>query len=131
MNKLERRKHPRVKIYYPLSFVCTDEKGSIVQQNIGVVLNISQGGILIETANSVFSKYVSLTTVDLNRNVIEVKGKVAYCKENESTKYRVGISFDGTHAQNIRFVKGLIRSYYYNKDEYINSSETRPKTAVM
>jgi hypothetical protein len=44
MNKLERRKHPRVKIYYPLSFVCTDEKGGIVQQNMGVVLNISQGG---------------------------------------------------------------------------------------
>ena len=131
MNKLERRKHPRVIIYHPLSFVCTDEKGSIVQQNMGTVLNISQGGILIETANSVFSKYVSLTTVDLNGNVIEVKGKVAYCKKNESTKYRVGISFDGTHTQNIRFVKALTRSYYYNKDEYINSSETRPKAAVM
>jgi hypothetical protein len=131
MNKLERRKHPRAKISYPLSFDCTDEKGSIVQQNMGVALDISQSGILIETANSVFSKYVSLTTVDLDGNVIEVKGKVAYCKKNESTKYRVGISFDGTQAQNIHFVKALTRSYYYNKDVYINNFETRPKTAVM
>ena len=131
MTMPERRKHPRVKVYYPISYVCTDKKGSIVQQNMGVALNISQSGILIETADSVFFKYVSLTTVDVDGNVIEVKGKVAYCKKNESTKYRVGISFDGTQAQNIHFVKALTRSYYYNKDVYINNFETRPKTAVM
>ena len=131
MNTSERRKYPRIKICYPISYVFTNEKGSIVQQNMGVVLNISQSGILIETADSVFSKYISLISVDLNGNVIEVKGKIAYCKKNKSTKYRVGISFEGTHAQNIRFVKALTRSYYYNKDEYRNSSDTRPKTAVM
>ena len=131
MNTSERRKYPRVKIYYPISYVCTDKKGSIVQQNMGVALNISQSGILIETADSVFSKYISLTSVDLNGNVIEVKGKIAYCKKNKSTKYRVGIRFEGTHAQNIHFVKALIRAYYYNKDEFLNSSDTRPKTAVM
>jgi c-di-GMP-binding flagellar brake protein YcgR len=131
MNESERRKHPRVKIYYPISYVCTNEKGSIVQQNMGVVLNISQGGILIEPADSIFSKYISLTSVDLDGNVIEVKGKIAYCKKTASTKYRVGVSFAGTHAQNIRFVKALTRSYYYNRDEYINSSEKRPKTAIM
>ena len=131
MNTSERRKYPRVKIYYPISYVCIDEKDCVVQQNMGVVLNISQSGILIETADSVFSKYISLTSVDLNGNVIEVKGKIAYCKKNKSTKYRVGISFEGTHAQNIRFVKALTKSYYYNKDEYLNSSDTRPKIAVM
>jgi hypothetical protein len=78
MNTSERRKYPRIKIYYPISYVFTNEKGSIVQQNMGVVLNISQSGILIETADSVFSKYISLTSVDLNGNVIEVKGKIAY-----------------------------------------------------
>jgi len=95
------------------------------------VLNISQSGILIETADSVFPKYISLTSVDLNRNVIEIKGKIAYCKKNKSTKYRVGISSEGTHAQNIHFVKALTKSYYYNKDEYCNRSDIRPKTAVM
>jgi len=131
MTTTERRKHPRVKVYYPISYVCTDKKGNIVQQNMGVVLNISQSGILIETADTVFSKYISLTTVDLNGSVIEIKGKIAYYKKNKSTKYRVGISFEGTHAQNIHFVKGLIRSYYYNKDEYRNSPAPEPKTAAM
>ena len=117
MSTSERRKQPRAKVHYPIFFVCTDEKRSIVQQNMGVVLNISQSGILIETADSVFSKYISLTSVDLHGNVIEIKGKVAYCKKNKSTKYRVGISFEGTHAQNILFVKGLIRFYHCKKNE--------------
>ncbi len=131
MSKSERRKHPRIKIYYPISYVCTDEKDCIVQQNMGVVLNISQSGILIETADSVFSKYISLTSIDLNGNAIEIKGKIAYCKKNKTEKYRVGISFEGTQVQNIRFVKALIRVYYYSKDEYRNSSASERKAAVM
>ncbi len=131
MSTPERRKHSRVKINYPISYVCMDKKGRIVQQNMGVALNISQSGILIETVDSVFSKYITLISVDLNKDIIEIKGKVAYCKKNKTEKYRVGISFEGTHAQNIRFVKTLIRSYYYNKDEYRNSSASERETAVM
>jgi c-di-GMP-binding flagellar brake protein YcgR len=131
MRAPERRKHPRVKVYHPISYVCTDGNGCIVQQNMGVVLNISQSGILIETADSVFSNHITVISVDLNKNIIEISGKVAYCKKNESEKYRVGINFEGTHAQNIHFVKGLIRSYYCNKDEYWDHSVSKRKTAVI
>jgi len=117
MSAPERRKHPRVKVNYPNSYVCMDERGCIVQQDMGVALNISQSGILIETAYSVFSKHITLIFVDLDKNILEIKGKVADCKKNGSGKYRIGISFEGTYAQNIGFVKGLTKAYYYNKDE--------------
>jgi hypothetical protein len=39
MSTPERRKYPRVKVYYPISYVCTDKKGCIVQENMGVALN--------------------------------------------------------------------------------------------
>ena len=131
MSTPERRKYPRVRVYYPISYICMDKNDCVVQQNIGVALNISQSGILIETADSVFSKYIPLISVDLKENIIEIKGKVAYCKKNKSGKYRIGISFKGTHAQNIHFVKGLIRAYYYNRDKYHYSSVSESKTAVM
>ncbi len=108
-----------------------DKDNCVVQQNMGVALNISQSGILIETADSVFSKYVTLISVDLKENMIEIKGKVAYCKKNKSGKYRTGISFEGTPAQNIHFAKGLIKSYHYKKDEYRYNSGSERKTAVM
>lgn len=131
MNKPERRKYPRVRIYYPISYVCMDKNDCAVQQNIGVALNISQRGILIETADSVFSKYITLISVDLKKNIVEIKGKVAYCKKIKSGKYRTGISFKGTHAQNIHFAKGLIKSYHYKKNKYRYSSASESKTAVM
>ena len=89
MSKPERRKYPRVRVYYPISYVCMDENGCIVQQNMGVALDISQGGILIETADSIFSKYVTLISVDLRENMIEIRGKVAYCKKDKSGKYEL------------------------------------------
>ena len=131
MSSSERRKYPRVKVYYPISYVGMNENGRIMQESMGVALDISQGGILIETAVGVFSKYIKLISTDYNNNIIEIKGKVAYCKRTQSEKYRTGISFEGTSAQNIRFVKGLIRSYYYNKDEYRNSPAPQPKTVAM
>lgn len=131
MEKTERRKYPRVKVYYPISYVCMDEDGCVKQENMGVALNISQSGILMETADSIFSKYVKLISVDLKENIIEIRGKIAYCKKDKSGKYRTGISFKGTHAQNIHFAKGLIKSYHYKKNEYRYSSSSERKTAVM
>lgn len=131
MEKTERRKYPRVKVYYPISYVCMDEDGCVKQENMGVALNISQSGILMETADSIFSKYVKLISVDLKENMIEIRGKIAYCKKDKSGKYRTGISFKGTHAQNIHFAKGLIKSYHYKKNEYCYSSSSERKTAVM
>ena len=131
MSTPERRKYPRVRVYYPISYVCMDKNDCVVQQNMGMALNISKSGILIGTGNRVFSKYVTLIAIDLNKNIVEIKGKVAYCQKIKSEKYRTGISFEGTHAQNIHFVKGLIRAYYYNRDKYHYSSVSESKTAVM
>jgi hypothetical protein len=108
-----------------------DENGCVVQENMGVALNISQSGILMETADSIFSKYVTLISVDLKENMIEIRGKVAYCKKDKSGKYRTGIRFKGTHAQNIHFAKGLIKSYHYKKNKYRYSSASESKSAVM
>jgi hypothetical protein len=58
MTTPERRRHRRVKVYYPISYECMDEKGRIVQQNMGLELKVSQSGILIETTNSVFPEYI-------------------------------------------------------------------------
>ena len=48
MTTPERGKHPRIKVHYPIFYECMDEKGRIVQQNMGVELKVSQSGILIE-----------------------------------------------------------------------------------
>jgi hypothetical protein len=82
---------------------------------MGVALNISQNGLLIESMQKVESKYLSLMGSAQHNNLIQIKGKVAYCRKDESGKFKIGIMLQGTHEENVRFVKGLIRAYHYQK----------------
>ena len=116
MENEERRKHPRVQIFDPISYLSLDS-GSDKLQNVAVVRDVSQTGIQIEAFVEIKSKKLSLMFFDMNRNQIEVKGKVVYCRKNESGQFSVGINLIGNEAENIRFVKALVRSYHYQKEK--------------
>ncbi len=85
---------------------------------MGIALNISQRGILIETPGVVESEYIRLITIGLNNDLMEIKGKITYCNEIGAGKYRTGIQFQGSPAQSIEFAKALIRSYHVKKQKY-------------
>jgi hypothetical protein len=53
----------------------------------------------------------------MHKNQIEVKGKVIYCRKNESGQYSIGIQLNGSEAENLRFVKALVKSYHYQKEK--------------
>ena len=116
MENKERRKYPRVQIFDPISYLSLDE-GSEIHQNVAVVRNVSQTGIQMETFVEIKSKKLSLMFFDMHKNQIEVKGKVIYCRKNESGLFRIGIQLIGNEAENLRFVKALVKSYHYQKEK--------------
>ena len=115
MSQVERRKYPRVKIFNSISYVGYDEDNNIIEQNIGVAIDISQSGLLIESAQKVESEYLSLMASNQNNELVEIDARVAYCRKLDSGKYHVGITLRGSHDDNIRFVKELIRAFHYRK----------------
>jgi len=82
---------------------------------MAVVLDISQNGLLIESIKEVESKNLSLVASTQKNSLIKIKGKVANCRKAESGRFRTGIILQGTHEENVRFVKELIRTYHYPK----------------
>ena len=112
---IENRKYPRVKICSTISYVGSDEDGTIIEQCLGVVLDISQNGLLFESIQEVESTNLSLMASTQKNNLIKIEGKVAYCREVGSGKFRTGIMLQGTQEENVRFVKELIRAYHYQK----------------
>ena len=56
-------------------------------------------------------------------NLIEIKGRVAYSRENGQNLFRTGIRLEGTHDENIQFVKNLIRVYYNRRSGYHISTD--------
>jgi Tfp pilus assembly protein PilZ len=82
---------------------------------MGSALDISQGGLLLETTQQIEPGNGILITADEQDRIVEIKGKAAYCRGTGSGKFYVGISFQGTHDENIRFVQHMVRANYYRR----------------
>ena len=117
MGKEERRKHPRVEIYSPISYLCENSKDDIPEQNMGVVRNVSQSGIQIETFQEIQSEFVTIIFLGSDRTQVKARGKVVYCRRSNSGQFNIGIKFQETAERNIWLIRALVRSYHYSKDK--------------
>ena len=117
MGKSERRKYTRVQIFDPISYLNKNSDGKVVGYNVAVVRNVSQTGIQIETFQAISLENISLMFFDLVGKEIEIKGEVVYCTKNDCGQYNTGIRLVGTAAENLRFVKALVKSYHYQKEK--------------
>ena len=115
---MERRIYPRVKTCNLISYMAIRENGEISDLGMGRALNISQNGIFLETSRLVFSEYISLMSVDLDNNLIEIKGQVIYSEMNESGMVGNGIRLQGEHHENIQYVTRLIKVFHLRKNRF-------------
>jgi hypothetical protein len=117
MDKTERRKYQRVKVFDPISYSFVDSGSNAVVENISVALNASQNGIQIQTLTEIQSKNIRLKFINLEQNTFEVEGEVIYCAKQQSGIFKIGVRLMGTDAENVYFVKQLVRFYHYGKEK--------------
>ena len=117
MATTERRKYPRVPICDPISYISIDSEGNYLGQNLGAVQDASQNGIKIETYDAIDSEFALISFVDLEKKLVEIKGRIVYCRQEQSGKFESGINLQGTPSENIQFIKKLVRSYHYTKKD--------------
>jgi hypothetical protein len=115
---MERRNYPRVKTCNLISYMAIKENGEVTDLGMGRALDISQNGIFLETPRLLFSEYISLMSVDLDNNLIEIKGKVIYSGVNRSGMIGNGIRLQGAHHENIQFAARLIKVFHFRKNKF-------------
>ena len=115
MPGVENRKHTRIQVAVPVYYTSLDDQGTTLNFNMGVVRDVSQSGVALETYSELDSKWVSLSFVDVSDNTMELRGKLVYSKEIESGKHKMGVMLLGSTAENIFFVKELVRVHHYTK----------------
>ncbi|MEJ2730868.1 MAG: hypothetical protein P8185_20595 [Deltaproteobacteria bacterium] len=115
---MERRVYPRVRTCNLISYMAIRENGEIIDLGMGRALNISQNGIFLETPRVLFSEYISLMSVDMDNNLIEIKGQVMYSGISGSGMVGNGIRLIGEHHENIQFATKLIKVFYFRKNRY-------------
>ncbi len=120
MDTNERRVDARIKTNNLIAQDSFNDKGQVVSSCMGKALNISRSGILIESPDPiVIGDSVLLTTVDLNDNLIEIKGKPIYCRITDCGMYQIGISFIGSDDEKSIFVVKLIKLHHYRKHNLV------------
>ena len=119
MYTTDRRKYQRAETSNLISYESIDKDGETVFNSMGRALNVSRSGIMLEIANLIKAEYVSLTTVDLENNLINLRGQLIYCRKTDSGLYKVGIRFTASEEENAEFAVKLIRLYHFQKHHMI------------
>ncbi|MDH3567028.1 MAG: PilZ domain-containing protein, partial [Desulfobacteraceae bacterium] len=91
MTTNERRYHPRISALNLISYNCIDETEQIVAQGMGRTLNISEGGILLETHIPIDPKNTIALAIGLEDELIDIKGKVVFSMAGIDEKFEAGI----------------------------------------
>jgi hypothetical protein len=86
-----------------------------LDQNMGIIKDVSQTGVRIEANNDVCSDRLILTFVDLDKNIAEVTGKVVFSKKTISGTYIIGVLLQEKNLEIIEFVKKLVLFHHYTK----------------
>lgn len=119
MKSFEKRRHVRVETSNCILYESFENEGTIVSRCMGKALNISQSGILLETPSPIEADAVTLVTVDLEGNLIEMNGRLIYCRETGSGIYQSGVSFIGSDEETAKFAVKLIKLYHHRKHNVI------------
>jgi c-di-GMP-binding flagellar brake protein YcgR len=113
---IDKRKHPRVNVYVLASYDCYNNDGEVYDQKLGVILDVSIGGMLIESDGIVEANYVEVVFINHEKKVLSIVGSVVHSRKDENGKVKTGLGFHGTERENIKIVTNLIRTHNYGSD---------------
>ena len=112
----DRRKFPRTKTLNLIAHVSVDQNEKKISQGLGKALDISKGGMLLETPYPIEPGIISIMAVDKENTLFEIKAHLVYCKKTVTGMYQAGIKFIGKEPEVLNFVKRLVKEYNYRKN---------------
>ena len=93
MTTNDKRLHSRIDSFNLLAYSCIDDTGQVVVQGMGRTLNVSQGGILLETHVEIDSKYTVSLTIGLEEDLVDINGEIIRSIPGKDDNYESGIQF--------------------------------------
>lgn len=111
MPQKEKRKHPRIHCLNLLAYVCMNENSEIVRQGMAKTLDVSEGGILMETHVPIDPQYTVSLTLGLKDELTDIKGKVAHFRTNGNGRFQSGIQFVETQRPTGRVLRKFIEAF--------------------
>lgn len=136
MSEKEKRKHPRINSLNLLAYVCMNENSEIVRQGMAKTLDVSEGGILMETHVPVDPQHTVSLTLGLKDELTDVKGKVVHFRKDGNGRFQSGIQFMENQEPTWRGLRKFIEAFRkqhgdLDKSVSVQPSEKSTSTARM
>jgi len=100
-----KRKDPRIPSSNLISYVVRDQNDQDIMQGMGRTLNVSEGGILLETHIPLDPHHVVTLTIALEDELIEFKGRIAHSTKREDGGFTSGITFMEMNEEKRRYLR--------------------------
>jgi hypothetical protein len=107
----ERRDSIRLNMDYPALYTRFDNQGRACDQKISHSMNVSLGGVKLQSSFPVDSGETLDISMALGENLVTFKGRVAYVKGSEDQGFELGISIEDIEDQDKISLKRFI--YYF------------------
>jgi c-di-GMP-binding flagellar brake protein YcgR len=107
----QKRKHDRIGSLNLLNYVCLDENNDEVNQGMGRTLNVSQGGILLETHVPLDKNHIISLSIGLENELVKILGTIIYCREGEKGKSESGIEFQDINETSLQILNRYIIAF--------------------
>ncbi len=115
MKQDERRKHPRIKTDNLMSYICLDNDGNELGQGMGTAVDVSQGGLLLESHSPIDANKILLAFVGPDNELIEINGDIAYSKETKIGMFQAGVRFCDSNESIKKSIISIIKAYNIQK----------------
>lgn len=116
MKTSDRRQHPRFKSLNLLSYVLIDDGNDAIQQGMGRTLDVSEGGILLETHAPIDPRYTVSLKIGLRDDVANIRGNVVYTRKSQRGRIESGIAFKGPDEPQLKILRKYIKAFYAEKE---------------
>ena len=99
----------------------------MISQGLAIAMDISKGGVLLQTVDAIESSFIALTAIDREKNIFKIKGRLAYSKKTSIGTYFSGIKFIGRKKHITKFIVNLVKEYnYYGYNLFIRWHKDGP-----
>ena len=107
---MERRQQPRKSLRCQVYFICVNADGRESAQDIGVALDISAGGMMLETTTPINTVEIKIVAATADHQQMEADGGVIYSMQVGEGRYNTGIFFQRDSKEEARFVELLMQA---------------------
>lgn len=122
---VNRRQYPRVPIHMPVTYALFENEQKSGPDYIGIALDVSLGGLLLESFDFVATEYVGISFIDIGNQIAQMVCKMVYSRKPDvgadNGPVQTGLSFQGTEAEKADFAAKIIRAYFYRKKRMLDS----------